>query len=216
MQDRSQFIKDQTRVRPVAHAPEIELHLADEAVELWLKTEEELGELGLEPPFWAFAWAGGQALARYILDTPGLVRGKRVLDFACGSGLIGIAAMKAGASRCDAVDIDPFAIEAARLNSELNGVELMLHCRDITSCGAPDAELVFCGDVFYDKNMAERTLGLLDRYLRKGVPILVGDPGRSYLPVERLDRLATFEVPGVGALEDLEVKKSSVFRFKPI
>lgn len=214
IEDAAAFIRKETRIKPVPHAEEIRLHLADEALALWQKTEEDLGVLGLAPPFWAFAWAGGQGLARHILDTPALVHGKKVLDFACGSGLVGIAAKMAGAKTCHGVDIDPFAIAAARLNAELNGVTLSLQTGDITSAPPPDAEVVFCGDVFYDKPMAEAVLPFLDRLLTSGSTVYVGDPGRSYLPKDRLRELGVYEVPVVGALEDSNVKKTRVFRYE--
>ena len=212
IEDPVAFIKRETRIKPVPHAEEIRLYLADEAMELWQKTEEELGELGLPPPFWAFAWAGGQGLARYILDKPDLVKGKHIVDFACGSGLVGIAAMLAGARSCHAVDIDPFALVATRLNAALNKVSLSIETADITQASVPHADLVICGDVFYDKAMAARVLLFLDRLLEAGIEVLVGDPGRSYLPKERLDELAVYTVPVVGALEDNEVKRTGVYR----
>jgi len=212
IEDPAGFIRRETRIKPVPHAEEIRLHLADEAMDLWQKTEEELGDLGLAPPFWAFAWAGGQGLARYILDTPDLVAGKRIVDFACGSGLVGIAAMLAGARSCHAVDIDPFALAAAELNAALNGVTLSLEIADITAAAVPEADLVICGDVFYDKPMADRVLAFLDRLLAAGIDVLVGDPGRSYLPKDRLRELAAYSVPVVGALEDAEIKRTAVFR----
>ncbi|MCK7612468.1 class I SAM-dependent methyltransferase [Roseibium sediminicola] len=212
IQDPVAFILKETRVKPVPHAEEILLHVADEAMDLWQKTEEELGDLGLPPPFWAFAWAGGQGLARYILDNPALVAGKRVVDFACGSGLVGIAAMKAGAATCHCVDIDPFALEATRLNGALNEVTLSAETADITGAAVPEADLVICGDVFYDRQMADKVLGFLDRLQAAGIDVLVGDPGRSYLPQSRLLELAAYQVPVVGALEDNEIKRTRVFR----
>ncbi|MBN9674002.1 class I SAM-dependent methyltransferase [Roseibium aggregatum] len=206
------FIRRETKIKAVPHAEEIRLHLADEAIGLWQKTEEELGDLGLDPPFWAFAWAGGQGLARYILDTPELVAGKHVLDFACGSGLVGIAAMKAGAVGCHAVDVDPMALAAARLNADLNGVSLSLETADITDGLPPDAGIVFCGDVFYDKAMAERVLSFLYRLVDAGKEVIVGDPGRSYLPTARLTELAEYRVPVIRALEDNEIKHTRIFR----
>ncbi|WP_417670206.1 class I SAM-dependent methyltransferase [Roseibium sp.] len=212
--DRQAFIRAETRIKPVPHAEEIRLHLADEAMALWQKTEEDLGEMGMPPPFWAFAWAGGQAIARHVLDHPDLVAGKTVLDFACGSGLVGIAAMLAGAHSCVAVDIDPFAIEAGQLNADLNEVAIDFRQDDITQSDPPDVDIIFCGDVFYDKPMAEQVLRFLDKALAKHTPVIIGDPGRSYLPKDRLENLATYEVPVVGALEDAEVKRSSVFVLK--
>lgn len=206
------FIKRETRIKPVPHAEEIRLHLADEAMDLWQKTEEELGKLGLPPPFWAFAWAGGQGLARYLLDTPDLVKGKRIVDFACGSGLVGIAAMLAGANTCHAVDVDPFALEATKLNAAVNEVSLTIEMADITQAAVPEADLVICGDVFYDREMAGKVLSFLDRLLDAGMDVLVGDPGRSYLPKDRLEELAVYTVPVVGALEDNEIKRTGVYR----
>lgn len=208
------FIRRETAIKPVPHAEEIRLHLADEAMELWQKTEDELETLGLAPPFWAFAWAGGQGLARYILDTPREVAGKRVLDFACGSGLVGIAAMMSGAASCHAVDIDDFAVAATKLNAELNGVTLTVEAADLTESGTPEADIVFCGDVFYDKPMAEKILVFLDRLLETGADVMVGDPGRSYLPHARLTEVADYRVPIIGALEDNEIKHTRAFRFR--
>lgn len=203
----------ETAILPVPHAPEIRLHLADEAMTLWEKTEEELGAMGLPPPFWAFAWAGGQALARYILDNPDIVAGKRVFDFAAGSGLVGIAAAKAGAARVAASEIDDYAITAIELNAAINGVRLDTTSADITRGDIPEADVMFCGDVFYEKPMAERIVTFLDRLLERGIPVYIGDPGRSYLPRERLERLATYEIEVIRSLEDAEIKKTSVFRF---
>ncbi|WP_428643479.1 class I SAM-dependent methyltransferase [Roseibium sp.] len=216
IKDPSEFIRRETRIKPVPHAEEIRLHVADEAMDLWQKTEDELGELGIAPPFWAFAWAGGQGLARYILDTPDLVSDKRVLDFACGSGLVGIAAMMAGAASCHAVDIDPFALAAAELNADLNGVMLSFETADITASEPPAADIVFCGDVFYDKYMADKVMDLIDRLLARGTEVLVGDPGRSYLPKSLLTELADYRVPVVGALEDNEIKHTKVYRVEKI
>jgi len=211
LQDPSVFIKAQTRIKPVPHVEQIRLHLADEAVELWQKTEEELEELGLPPPFWAFAWAGGQGLARHILDNPDIVRGKDVVDFAAGSGLVGIAAMMAGARSCLAVDIDPFSLAAVRLNAEINNVEISCVCKDVTSESPPRAKVFFCGDIFYDRHMAETVLPWLDKVLSAGSRILIGDPHRNYLPTWRLELMATYQVPVVGNLEDNAIKKTSVF-----
>ncbi|WP_417695419.1 class I SAM-dependent methyltransferase [Roseibium sp.] len=212
LNDPMKFIHAETMVRRVPHAQEIRLHVADEAMDLWQKTEEELEALGLPPPFWAFAWAGGQALARYILDNPDIVAGKQILDLASGSGVVGIAAMLAGAAHCQAVDIDPFAAHAARANAALNNVMLDVVDRDITGDGPPPVDVIFCGDVFYEQPMAEKILPFIDRALTAGISVFVGDPGRSYLPRERLELLATYEIEVIANLEDATIKKTSVFK----
>lgn len=207
------FIRSETRLRPVPHAPEISLHVADEATELWQKTEEELGEIGLPPPFWAFAWAGGQALARYILDHPETVRGRRVLDFASGSGLVAIAAMKAGAAEVTACDIDSFAIAAIGVNAEANGVSINPLQADIV--GQDQGwDAVLAGDICYERDLADRVIHCLFCLSHRGARVLIGDPGRSYLPKDSLETLAVYEVPVTRTLEDSDIKKSSVWRFR--
>src|SRR6185437_5098160 len=157
-EDAKRFIRANTALMAPPHVPEIRLHLADEAHELWEKTEEELAEIGLPPPFWAFAWAGGQGLARFILDNPDAVRGKRVLDFASGSGLVAIAAAMAGAREVVAADIDPFCAAAVTLNGAANGVSARFIGTD--TIGADDGwDLVLAGDVFYQKSFAEQLVG---------------------------------------------------------
>ncbi|HEV7438516.1 MAG TPA: 50S ribosomal protein L11 methyltransferase [Methylobacterium sp.] len=207
------FIRAETRLLPVPHAPEIRLYVADEATELWQKTEEELGETGLPPPFWAFAWAGGQALARYVLDHPNMVAGRRVLDVASGSGLVAIAAAKAGASSVEAADIDAFAAAAAALNAEANGVALTPRLGDLV--GTDEGwDAVLAGDIFYDRDIAARMAEWLLALQGRGATVLVGDPGRSYLPKDRLEELACYRVPVTRALEDAEIKLSRVWRFR--
>ena len=208
------FIRANTRLLPVPHAPEIRLHLADEVTPLWRKTEEELGEMGLPPPFWAFAWAGGQALARYLLDHPAEVAGRTVLDFASGSGLVAIAAAKAGAARVLAADIDAFAIAAIGLNAAANGVAIETIGDDVLGRHDIEVETVLAGDIFYDRDIAGRCLAWLEGWRERGVDVLIGDPGRTYLPVDRLESLATYEVPVSRELEDLSIKRSSVWRLK--
>lgn len=210
--DAKHFIRANTALMAPPHVPEIRLHLADEAHELWEKTEEELAEIGLPPPFWAFAWAGGQGLARYILDNPEAVRGKRVLDFASGSGMVAIAAAMAGAGEVIAADIDPFCKAAVTLNGEANGVSPLFVGTD--TIGTDDGwDIVLAGDVFYQKDFAERLVGWFSALRRRGADILVGDPGRSYLPKDRLAELAVYQVPVTRALEDAEVKRTTVWRF---
>lgn len=208
------FVRSNTCLRPVPHAPEIVLHVADEATPLWTKTEDELGEMGLPPPFWAFAWAGGQALARHLLDHPALVDGRSVPDFASGSELAGIAAARAGAGSVAATDIDAFAVAAIAVNAEANGVSLTAAQADVIgSDGGWD--VVLAGDVFYERDMAARVSDWLGALARRGALVLVGDPGRSYLPRGRLEALATYSVATTRELEDSELKRTTVWRFKP-
>ncbi len=212
--DPQAFIRAHTRLLPVPHAPEIALLLADEATELWRKTEEELGAIGLPPPFWAFAWAGGQALARYILDHAARVAGKRVLDVASGSGLVAIAAMKAGAASAEASEIDAFALAAIALNAAINGVAVTPRMDD-GSGGDEGWDVVLAGDVFYERDTAAAIIGRLEAMAARGATVLIGDPGRTYLPRDRLVALATYEVPVTRALEDGEIKRSSIWAFRP-
>jgi predicted nicotinamide N-methyase len=208
--DRPRFILDHTRLSPVPHAPEIVLHVANEATGLWQTTEEQLGEIGLPPPYWAFAWAGGQALARYVLDHPGVVAARAVIDFASGSGLAAIAAARAGAGTVEASDIDAFALAAIELNATANRVTLVARGEDIV--GTDDGwDVVLAGDVFYERPLAERVLPWFKNMHRRGALVLVGDPGRAYLPKDSLRRLAEYEVPMTGALEDSEIRRTAVY-----
>jgi predicted nicotinamide N-methyase len=211
--DPERFILDNTGVMAPPHVPEVRLHLADEAHDLWLKTEDELEEIGLPPPFWAFAWAGGQGLARYVLDHPEAVAGKRVMDFASGSGLVAIAAMKAGAASVLAADIDPWTETAIRLNSRLNNVAVTFSGQNQVG-QAIDADVLLAGDVFYDKAFADVLIPWFASLVAQGKTVIVGDPGRSYCPKDRMAALATYQVPVTRALEDAEVKKTVVWRFK--
>jgi predicted nicotinamide N-methyase len=210
--DREAFIRAETRLLPVPHAPEIVLHVAAEATDLWQRTEEELGEMGLPPPFWAFAWAGGQALARHVLDHPETVRGRRVLDFASGSGLCAIAAARAGARTVEASELDPFGRAAIRLNGEANGAAVEVLGEDLVGLDR-GWDAVLAGDIFYERDLAARVTAWLAALARRGAAVLIGDPGRSYLPRERLETVATYAVPVTRALEDAAVKRSSVWRF---
>jgi predicted nicotinamide N-methyase len=206
------FILANTALMAPPHVPEIKLHLADEAHDLWHKTEEELASIGLPPPYWAFAWAGGQGLARYVLDQPQTVRDKRVLDFASGSGLVAIAAAKAGAREVVAADVDPFCRMAVELNSQANGVHLGFSSVD--RIGTDDGwDVVLAGDVFYDKPLADRLGPWFAALRQRGATVLVGDPGRAYLPKGGLEALAVYEVAVTRALEDSEVKRTTVWRF---
>ncbi|WP_252511292.1 class I SAM-dependent methyltransferase [Phreatobacter aquaticus] len=208
--DPAGFIRANTRLLAVPHAPEIRLHLADEATALWQKTEDELGEIGLPPPFWAFAWAGGQALARYVMDNPDLVRGKTVLDVATGSGLVAIAAAKAGARAVIAVDIDDFAEVAVGMNAGANGVAITARTGDPT--GSDEGwDVILAGDICYQRDMTDAMTAWLGPLAASGRTVLIGDPGRTYLPRERLTKLAEYQVPVTRALEDMEVKRTSVW-----
>lgn len=210
--DPEEFIRSNTSIMSPPHVPEIRLHLASEAHDLWLKTEEELEEIGLPPPFWAFAWAGGQGLSRYILDHPHEVAGKRVVDFASGSGLVAIAASMAGAIEVLAVDIDPWAKSAILMNAAINGVQIRTSSTNIIGEEIA-ADVLLAGDVFYDRDFAEALLPWLSSLASKGIRVLVGDPGRAYLPKAQLEACATYQVPVTRALEDSDVKKTTVWRF---
>ena len=188
--------------------PEIVLHLATEVVPLWRKTEEELAEIGVPPPYWAFAWVGGQALARYLLDNPGIVAGKRVLDFGSGSGLVGLAAAKAGAAHVLAADIDRFAIAAIKANAQANGLGIAVTSDDVI--GRADAfDVIVVGDMCYERPLAERLLAWLKTMQ---ADILLGDPGRSYFPKSGLVQLATYSVATTRELEDREIRETGVWR----
>ncbi|MBP1178890.1 methyltransferase [Methylobacterium sp. PvR107] len=214
--DPTGFIRANTRLRPVPHAPEIRLHVADEATALWQRTEEELQTIGLPPPFWAFAWAGGQALARYVLDHPDVAAGARVVDFASGSGLVAIAAARAGARHVIASDLDPFAVAAIRLNAATNNVaERIEPMSDNLLETDPEADLVLAADVFYERDLAAAVTGWLIGLQAKGTTVLIGDPGRTYLPRDRLECLETYAVPVSRSLEDCEIKRSHVWRLRP-
>lgn len=192
--------------------PHIRLWQATEITPIWQATEEWLQRNGVPPPFWAFPWAGGQAVARLITDDPSLVAGKRVLDFAAGSGLIAIAAMKAGAASVTAVEIDPFAITATLLNAELNDVAIASLTADIIGQPLPDVDILLAGDVCYERPFAEAALAWFRGLARAGIMVLVGDPGRAYLPAQGLDKVATYPVPTTRELEDREVRITDVWR----
>jgi predicted nicotinamide N-methyase len=202
------FIKaNATLVQPPL-VPQIKLHLASEVVALWRATEEELAEIGVPPPYWAFAWAGGQALARYIIDNPQMVRGRRVLDIGAGSGLVAIAACMAGAASVLAADIDGFACAAIRLNAVANGCDLEVTQQDLIG-STGDWEVILVGDLFYERPLAERLLAWLT--LGDGIALL-GDPGRSYFPKTQVERLAIYNVQTTRDLEDREIRETGVYR----
>jgi predicted nicotinamide N-methyase len=204
------FVLATTRVAVPARVPEVRLHLAGDAFALWRHVGAERGEADPEPPFWAFAWAGGQALARHVLDHPGLVRDRHVLDLASGSGLVAIAAARAGAATVTASDVDPLARAAIALNAELNGVEVAQASGDLLD-GDAGADVVLAGDVFYERSLAERMLPFLERARAGGAEVLIGDPSRDFLPRARLEPLATYEVPVTPDLEGTTAKQATVW-----
>jgi len=209
---REAFILANTTLERPPHTPELVLHLASEITPIWKLTEEALAEIGLPPPFWAFAWAGGQALARYVLDQPETVAGRGVLDFAAGSGIVGVAAARAGAARVLAADIDPFCGAAVALNARANGVTLEFTAENLLDAPPPAwAEVILAGDICYEKPLAERVMAWLRAARAAGATVLIGDPGRSYFPRHGLEKLAEYQVPTTRELEDMEVKKTAVW-----
>jgi len=209
--DPGAFIRAHTQLLPVPHAPEIRLHVASEITPIWRMTEEALGAVGLNPPFWAFAWAGGQDIARYLLDNPQQVAGRQVLDLASGSGLCAIAAMMAGAATALAVDIDPLCADAIALNAAINGVRVSVLIEDLLDRPAPRADLIIAGDVCYERPMAERILSWLSAARKAGARVLIGDPGRTYFPRRGLDLLADYQVRTTRELEDADIKRTRVW-----
>ena len=204
------FVRANTRLAPVPFVPELRLYQADEPIELWERTEAAGAEQ--PPPFWAFAWAGGQALARHVLDEPDLVSGRAVLDLATGSGLVAVAAARAGARTVTANDIDPLSLAAAEANAAANGVTVRLVEGDLLGSGFPDADVVLAGDVCYSREMAARVLPFLRRAAGRGALVLLGDPGRAYLPIDGMIHQATYEVPVLESLESVPVRRTSVWQ----
>jgi predicted nicotinamide N-methyase len=217
------FIRAKTQLTHPPLVPELKLHLATDAVSLWLMTEAEMETEGLPPPFWAFAWAGGQALARFIIDTPETVGGKRVLDLAAGSGIAGLAALWASAAHVTANEIDAHACAAIALNAEANGLDggLEIIRRDmldepvLANDGGPLWDVVLAGDVCYERPMAERVLAWLTRHANAGALVLIGDPGRAYLPRSGLQEVGCYPVPTPLDLEDQEIRDTGVLRVLP-
>jgi predicted nicotinamide N-methyase len=210
-----QIIRGSTRLGSVPLVPEIRLYQASEPMSVWQHTERATGRTGLDPPFWAFAWAGGQALARYLLDHPETVTGRRVIDIASGSGLVAIAAVMAGAATVTAYDIDPLAAAAVTVNADANGVAILAECTDVLSGPPPDGtDLVLVADAFYEKDLAGQVLRFAERSRARGAAVLAGDFGRRYLPRARLAPLVSYDVPGLAALEDRDVKRTTVWALR--
>ena len=212
--DPTAFILAQTAIAAPPLVPEIRLHLATEITPIWEATEATLTAMNLPPPYWAFAWAGGQALTRFLIDHPDWVQGKRVLDFAAGSGLSAIGAAKAGAALTQAAEIDDFAIAAIALNARINNVAIDLVREDLI--GAETRwDVVLAGDVCYERPMAERVIAWFRALAGRGVAILMGDPGRAYLPQSGLLELARYQVPTSLELEDRTQRETIVWRLMP-
>jgi predicted nicotinamide N-methyase len=209
------FVLRHSRLRPVPGLEEVRLHLADEVLPLWHAVQIETGDPDAALPYWAFAWAGGLAIGRYLREHPKAVAGRRVFDLASGSGLCAIAAMRAGATEATGADIDPFAIAAIALNARGNGLRVTGLRRDVLDDEPPDVDVILAGDCWYDAGLAERVLPWLQRARAHGIDILVGDPGRRYLPVEKFVELATYDVRTTTELEDLERKRGWVYALRP-
>jgi predicted nicotinamide N-methyase len=224
-----EILRTGTTLRPVPLVPEIRLYQAEDPVGLWERIELTSGEADQDPPFWAFAWAGGQALARYLLDHPETVRGRHVIDIASGSGLVAIAAAQAGAATVTAYDIDPLAVASIEVNAEANTVVVQAVCADIVDDDAPvdddpprdtgdprdDAAVVLVADAFYQRELATKVTWFIEQAHARGAAVLAGDFGRAYLPRDRLTPLASYDVSGLNVLEDSDVKSTTIWTLAP-
>jgi predicted nicotinamide N-methyase len=208
------FVLRHTRLRPVPGLEEVRLHLADEVLPLWHAAQLATDDPDAALPYWAFAWGGGLAIACYLRDHPEAVAGRRVLDFASGSGLCAVAALKAGATSVIGVDIDPFSAAAIQLNARANGVRAAVIERDILDDEPPDVDVILAGDVCYEAGLADRAITWLVRARAGGIDVLLGDPGRRYLPTDELTMLAEYEVRTTTELEDLDRKTGWVYSFR--
>jgi predicted nicotinamide N-methyase len=208
------FIRRHTRCRPVPGLGSVRLHLADETLPLWRAVQLETRDPDTPLPFWAYAWGGGLAISRYLLDRPEAVAGRRVADLGTGSGLCAIAAMQAGATSVVAIDVDPFAVAAVALNARANGVRVTVVAHDVLDDDPPDVEVLMAGDCWYEASLAERVLPWLRRARDRGLDVIVGDPGRRYLPADALEVVATYEVRTTTDLEDLGHRTAHVYRLR--
>ena len=209
--DSATFVRRNTVVEAPPLVPELRLYLASEVTPLWQATEESLARGAVPPPYWAFAWAGGQALARYLLDHSATVAGRAVLDFGSGSGLVAIAAARAGARNVLAAEIDPFAIAAIAANTALNDVAVEVMPADVIGAADPTWNIVTAGDVCYEREMAERLVPWLRMLAGRGCLVLLGDPGRAYLPAVGLVERARYLVPTSREIEDRDVRETVVW-----
>lgn len=212
--DPEAFIRANTALETPAMVPEFRLWLATEYVPIWQATESWLEEQNVDPPYWAFCWPGGQAVARYLLDNPQAVSGRRVIDFAAGSGVSSMAAAKGGAASVIANDIDPLSLVAARLNAEANGLDLAVSVEDWLAGpdGAPEADVVIAGDVCYEREMSTRALAWLRGHARAGRLVLLGDPGRNYFSAQGLHELARYDIPTSLQLENRGMRETVVWQ----
>ena len=206
------FIRANTAIATPPLVPEIRLHLATEITPIWQASEDMLARGNVPPPFWAFPWAGGQALARHVLDHRDIVAGKRVLDFGAGSGLVAIAAAQAGAAAVTAAEIDDFAAAAIALNAALNGVAIAVATADLIGTSGDAWDVVLVGDMCYEQPLADRLTAWLRRLAGDGVAVLLGDPGRSYVPTSGLTKLARYTVATSRELEDRESRDGVIWQ----
>jgi predicted nicotinamide N-methyase len=208
------FVLRHARLRPVPGIAEIRLHLGDEVLQLWHEVQVETGDPDAALPYWAFAWGGGLAISRYLADHPEVVVGRSVVDFASGSGLCAIVALRAGASEATGIDIDAFAVAAINLNARANGVRVSTVRRDVLDEDPPDADVVLAADCWYEAGLAARVLPWLRSARDRGADVLVGDPGRRYLPTDDLEEIACYGVRTTTELEDLDRKDARVYRLR--
>ncbi|MBM4319200.1 MAG: methyltransferase [Deltaproteobacteria bacterium] len=213
--DAFSFVRAHTTVCSPSLIPELRLQLSDDVTELWLATEEAMGRTNLPPPFWAFCWPGSQVIARYLLDHPEAVQGKGVLDFAAGCGVAGIAAARAGAARVTSNEVDLLAAAAILLNAELNEAQLEVALEDLIGSFRPVWEVVLAGDVCYEHSLADRTAAWLRQLARRGLLVLLGDPGRAFLPTEGLVEVARYTVPTSLDLEAEQQRETVLYRVVP-
>lgn len=210
------FVLQHARLQPVPALGGLRLHLADDVLSLWRATQLESGDPEAPLPYWAFAWAGGMALASYLREHPEAVTGRRVVDFGSGSGLCAIAAMLVGAAEVTAIDIDPLAAAAIELNARANGVRVSIARRDVLDSEPPDADMIVAGDCWYEAALAARVMPWLRRAQGRGIDVLIGDPGRRYLPTAELTMLATYDVRTTTELEDLDLKRGTVYALRGV
>jgi predicted nicotinamide N-methyase len=208
------FVRRHTHLRPVPGLEEVRLHLADQVLPLWRAAQIETDEADATLPYWAFAWAGGLAIGRYLREHPEAVAGRRVFDVASGSGLCAIAALHVGALTAAGADIDAFAAAAMELNARANGHRLTIIRRDVLSDEPPEVEVILAGDCWYDAHLSERVLRWLHRARDRKIDVLIGDPGRRYLPSHDLVELASYDVRTTTELEDLERKRGWVYALR--